>query len=78
MSQPESTVPKFVPPEIGVPFNEKKTLSQMLACDVERHLKNGGTKMEVPPQVYVPRANQIRAGVGSNSTALDQYLMSSE
>ena len=74
----ESSVPRFKPPEIGVPFNEKKTLSEMLASDVERHLKNGGSKTEVPPQVYIPRANQIRAGVGFNSTALDQYLLSSE
>jgi hypothetical protein len=65
-------------PEIGVPFDERKTLSVMLASDVERHLAQGGKINTVEAQKYVPRANYVRAGVASGLGALDQFLMSSE
>lgn len=70
--------PRFTPPEIGVPFDERKTLSVMLASDVARHLAQGGQIKTEEPQKYAPRANYVRAGVASGLGALDQFLLSSE
>lgn len=73
-----SSIEKPVPPPIGVPFDEKATLSAILARDREAFMRKGGETTEIPPQNYTPRDKIARPGVGGGIPALDQYVLSSE